>query len=80
MGYHRRGAHGTTEFSQPGGFQALLNDEFPEATAMDATLVRIWEFLAKGAWQADAVCQEFEQVVTDFWSEREDLHDDMQLR
>ena len=59
-------AHGTREFPQPGGFQALLDNEFPEATAMDATLEQIWVFLAKGARQADTACQEFNQVVTDF--------------
>ncbi len=59
-------AHGTTGFPQPGGFQALLNDEFPEATVMDATLVQIRVFLAQGARQADAARQEFDQVITDF--------------
>ena len=75
----RREAHVTTEFPQPGGFQDLLNAEFPETTALDAMAVRTWEFLTKGARQADAACQEFEQVVTDFWAEREELHKDLQL-
>ena len=39
----------TTEFPQPGGFQDLLNAEFPETTDLDATAVQIWEFLTKGA-------------------------------
>jgi hypothetical protein len=67
------------EFPQPGGFQDLLNAEFPETTALDAMAVRIWEFLTKGARQADAACQEIKQVVTDFWAEREELHKDLQL-
>ena len=46
---------------------------------LDATAVRIWEFLAKGAQQADAARQAFEQEVKDFWAEREDLHEDMKL-
>jgi hypothetical protein len=36
-----RAAPVTTEFPQPGGFQDLLNAEFPETTALDATTVRI---------------------------------------
>ena len=72
-------AHGTREFPQPGGFQALLDYEFPEAMATDATSEQIRAFLAKGARQADAARQEFDQVVTDFRAEREDLHNDMQL-
>jgi hypothetical protein len=68
-----------TELPQPGGFQDLLNEELPETTALDATAVQIWGFLTKGARQADAACQEFEQVVKEFRAEREDLHEDMQL-
>ena len=34
-------AHVTTELPQPGGFQDLLNEEFPENTALDATAVQI---------------------------------------
>jgi hypothetical protein len=55
-----------SEFPQPGGFQALLDSEFPVAMATDATSERIRAFLAKGAWQADAVRKEFDQVVTNF--------------
>ncbi len=55
-----------SEFTQPGGFQALLDSEFPVAMATDATSEQIWAFLAKGARQADAVRKEFDQVVTDF--------------
>ncbi len=55
-----------SEFPQPGGFQALLDSEFPVATATDATSEQIRAFLAKGAQQADAARKEFDQVVTDF--------------
>ena len=65
-GDQHREAHGTREVSPPGGFQALLNIEFPEATATGATSEQIWAFLAKGARQADTARQEFDQVVTDF--------------
>ncbi len=68
-----------TELPQPGDFQDLLNEEFPETTALDATAVQIWGFLTKRARQADAARQEFKQVVKDFWAEREDLHKDMRL-
>ena len=78
-GIHCREAHVTTEFPQPGGFQDLLNEEFPETTALDATAVCIWEFLTKGARQTDAARREFKQVVSDFWAEREELHKDMGL-
>ncbi len=75
-GNRRREAN---EFPQPGGFQALLDSEFPVAMATDATSERIRAFLAKGARQADAVRKEFDQVVTNFRLEWEDLHKDMQL-
>ncbi len=68
-----------SEFLQPGNFQALLDSEFPVAMATDATSERIRAFLAKGARQADAVQKEFNQMVTDFRVERENLHNDMQL-
>jgi hypothetical protein len=68
-----------TELPQPGGFQDLLNEEFPANTALDATAVQIWGFLTKGAWQADVARGDFKQVVKDFRAEREDLHEDMQL-
>ncbi len=55
-----------SEFPQPGGFQALLDSEFPVAMAMDATSEQIRAFLAKGARQADAARKEFDQVVTNF--------------
>ncbi len=55
-----------SEFPQPGGFQALLDSEFPVAMATDATSEQIWTFLAKGARQADAARKEFDQVVTNF--------------
>ena len=57
----------------------MLNVEFPETTDLDATAVRIWEFLTKGARQTDAARREFKQVVSDFWAEREELHKDMGL-
>ncbi len=67
-GDHRREA---SEFPQPGGFQALLDSEFPVAMATDATSERIRAFLDKGAWQADAARKEFNQVVTNFdWNGR----------
>ena len=72
-------AHVTTELPQPGGFQNLLNEEFLENTALDATAVQIQGFLTKGVRQADAARQEFERVVKDFWAERDDLHEDMQI-
>ena len=56
----------TTAFPQPGGFHDLLNVEFPETTDLDATAVRIWEFLEKGARQADAARQAFEQEINNF--------------
>jgi hypothetical protein len=40
-GDQHREAHGTREVSPPGGFQALLNIEFPEATATGATSEQI---------------------------------------
>ena len=74
-----REAQATTAFPQPGSFHDLLNAEFPETTDLDATAVHIWEFLAKGAQQADAARQSFEQEIKDFWVEREDLHKDMKV-
>ncbi len=47
--------------------------------ATDAMSERIRAFLAKGARQADAARKEFDQVVTNFRLEREDLHKNMQL-
>ena len=64
-------AHVTTELPQPRGSQDLLNEEFPENAALDATAVQIWGFLTKGVRQADAAHQDFEQVVKDFWAERD---------
>ncbi len=58
--------HGTRESPRLGGFQALLDSEWPEATATDAMSEQIWAFLAKGARKADAARQEFDQMVTDF--------------
>ena len=55
-----------SEFPQPGGFQALLDSEFPVAMATDATSEQIRAFLAKGERQADAARKEFDQVVTNF--------------
>ena len=69
----------TMVIPQPGGFHDLLNAEFPKTPDLDATSVRIWEFLAKGAQQADAARQSFEQEIKDFWVEREDLHKDMKV-
>ncbi len=57
----------------------MLNVEFPETTDLDATAVRIWEFLEKGARQADAARQAFEQEINNFWAEREDIHEDTKL-
>jgi hypothetical protein len=74
-----REAQVTTAFPQPGSFHDLLNAEFPETTDLDATAVHIWEFLTKGAQQADAARQSFEQEIKDFWVEREDLHKDMKV-
>ena len=62
-----------TAFPQPGGFHDLLNAEFPETPDLDATAVRIQEFLAKGVQRA------FEQEIHDFQAEREDLHEDMKI-
>ena len=64
-----RKAQVTTVFPQPRGFHDLLNAEFPEMPDLDATAVQIWEFLAKGARQADAGLQAFEQEIHDFWVE-----------
>ena len=69
----------TTALPRHGGFHDLLNAEFPEMTDLDATAVQIWEFLAKGAQQADAVRQVFEQEINNFRAEREDLHKIMKL-
>ena len=69
----------TTALPQPGGFHDLLNAEFPETPDLDATAVRIQGFLEKGAQQADAACQVFEQEIHNFRAEREDLHEDMKL-
>ncbi len=69
----------TPVIPQPGGVHDLLNQEFPETPDLDATAVRIREFLAKGAQQADAAHKAFEQEVKDFWGEREDIHEDMKL-
>jgi hypothetical protein len=57
----------------------LLNAEFPETPDLDATAVRIRGFLEKGAQQADAARQVFEQEIHNFRAEREDLHEDMKL-
>jgi hypothetical protein len=69
----------TMEPPQPGGFQNLLNSEFPATPDLDATAMRIRGFLEKGARQADAARQEFDKELHDFRAEREDLHEDMQL-
>ena len=53
----------TTVIPQPGGFHDLLNAEFPETPDLDATVVRIWEFLVKGMQLVDAARQAFEQEV-----------------
>ena len=76
--------HGTSESPLLRGFQALMDSEWPEAkvpeaTVMDVTSEQIRAFLAKGAQKADAARHEFNQVVTNFQVEREDLHKDMQL-
>ena len=69
--------HGTRESPQLGSFQALLDYEWPEAMATAATSERLWAFVTKGARVADAMQQEFNQMVTDFWVELEDVHEDM---
>jgi len=69
----------TTEPPQPGGFHDLLNSEFPVTPDLDTTAMQIWGFLENGARQADAARQEFDKEIHDFWVEREDLHEDMQL-
>ena len=69
----------TTAFPQPEGFHDLLNAEFLETPDLDDTTVRIREFLAKGARQADAAHQAFEQEIHNFRAEQEDLHEDMKL-
>ena len=57
-----------TAFPQPGGVHDLLDAEFPEMPDLDATAVRIREFLAKGARQADAAGQAFDQEIHNFWA------------
>ena len=69
----------TMEPPQPGGFHDLLNSEFPATLDLDTTAMQIWGFLEKRARQADAVRQEFDKEIHDFWAEREDLHEDMRL-
>ena len=69
----------TTAFTQPKGFHDLLNAEFPKMPDLDDTAVRIREFFAEGARQADAARQAFEQEIHNFRVEREDLHEDMKL-
>ncbi len=58
--------HSTRESPQLGGFQALLDDEWLETTATDATSEQLWAVMAKSAQVADAGLQEFDQMVTDF--------------
>ena len=64
---------------QPGGFQDLLDSEFPAAPDLDTTAVKIRGFLEQGARQADAARREFETELHNFWVEREEIHEDMRL-
>jgi len=64
---------------QPGGFQDLLDSEFPATPDLDSTAVKIRGFLEQGACQADAARREFDKEIQNFRVEREELHDDMRL-
>ena len=64
---------------QPGGFQDLLDSEFPAAPDLDTTAVKIRGFLEQGARQADAARREFEMELHNFRVEREEIHEDMRL-
>jgi hypothetical protein len=62
-----------------GGFQDLLDSEFPATPDLDTTAVKIRGFLEQGARQADAARREFDKELLDFRVEREELHDDLRL-
>lgn len=64
---------------QPGGFQELLDSEFPATLDLDTTAVKIRGFLEQGARHADAARREFDNEIQNFRVEREELHDDMRL-
>ena len=48
---------------QPGGFQDLLDSEFPATPDLDTTAVKIRGFLAQGARQADAARRDFDKEL-----------------
>jgi hypothetical protein len=64
---------------QPGGFQDLLDSEFPATPDLDITVVKIRGFLEQGARQADAARREFDTELQNFRVEREEIHDEMHL-
>ena len=68
-----------TASPQPGGFQDLLESEFPASPDLDTTAIKIRGFLAQGARQADEARRAFDTELHNFRVEREEIQDEMRL-